>query len=289
MLRKIIMTAVSSFIFYLSCQSMGNCCVGEKQNAVDVVNLLSQSQRREYLVMGYIRSMNIRHTVPKDIKTMIDVYLNVMVSIISNTEIEQERKKLQSYDNYNVEEYQTKHKIVVLGERYVGKSSIVVRFVSNEWHLDLNGWGWEQTYATQVCIDAKTVHLDIFDPGEEPFSQFRYEWIRKSDAILLMYSVDSEYSFDRVKDLYRDIQRVKEDEIINLVLVAHKCDLPDDVWKISRQEGQQLARNWNVVYFEASSKCEVNVIDAFTELIRQIRRTKRVILDKDDTSTCIIL
>ena len=59
-----------------------------------------------------------------------------------------------------------------------------------------------------------------------------------------------------------------------MVLVANKIDLPEEA-KVSRQEGLAIAQKYNIPFFEASAKDNINVHEAFHELIREwVRKSK---------------
>lgn len=59
--------------------------------------------------------------------------------------------------------------------------------------------------------------------------------------------------------LYREqILRVKSDENIPFILIGNKCDL-EDKRKVTQEQANSLAAEWNVPYVETSAKTRENV------------------------------
>ena len=63
-------------------------------DSYDFCHILSQTQRRQRLTDGFIRSMKLKKIVPNDIKSILTSYLQDMKTIKSRTEIEEEIKEV---------------------------------------------------------------------------------------------------------------------------------------------------------------------------------------------------
>ena len=74
---------------------MGNEITTNKK--LDLVRPLSQAQRKQRLLDGYIRSAKqLRKMIPKDIKSIIHDYLDSMDDIVSNTELIQKKRYINT-------------------------------------------------------------------------------------------------------------------------------------------------------------------------------------------------
>jgi GTPase SAR1 family protein len=58
-----------------------------------------------------------------------------------------------------------------------------------------------------------------------------------------------------------EIERFANDNVCK-VLVGNKCDL-EDKRKITKEEGEELAKSYNIPYIETSAKSNICVEDSF--------------------------
>ena len=98
----------------------------------------------------------------------------------------------------------------------------------------------------------------------------RDQYINSGQGFLLVYSVTAKRSFETIGEMKDKILMVKESQKFPMVLCGNKCDLEKER-KVTTEEGKELAKTWNISFFETSAKNRVNIEEAFIELVQQVR------------------
>ncbi|CAJ0753981.1 21126_t:CDS:2 [Entrophospora sp. SA101] len=121
----------------------------------------------------------------------------------------------------------------------------------------------EDSYRKQVVIDDQPCVLEVLDTaGQEEYTALRDQWIRDGEGFLLVYSISSRSTFERVERFRDQIIRVKDSDQVPLMLVGNKCDKITER-EVSREEGMNMAKRLGCEFIESSAKTCVNVERAF--------------------------
>ena len=179
-----------------------------------------------------------------------------------------------------------------MGSGGVGKSAITVQFVQNIF-IERYDPTIEDSYRKMVECQSKTWILEILDSaGTEQFTSMRDLYIKNSDAIILVYSKTSLISFNDLTPIYDQIVRVRipdwciDNEMdIPIVLCANKCDLLDD-FVVTKEQGEQLANEWNTYCFEVSAKTKCNITEMFIHTIESVINIRNNKEDQTVQNTC---
>ena len=81
-----------------------------------------------------------------------------------------------------------------------------------------------------------------------------------------MYDITNRESFDTISRWWDDIKEHKEGDF-PVILVGNKCDLEDER-KVKKEEGESLAKEYKVKFYEASNKDGTNVEESSKEFIK---------------------
>lgn len=127
-----------------------------------------------------------------------------------------------------------------------------------------------------MCVSEKSSCIDntIHPFPIEEYTALRDQWIRDGQGFLLVYSISSRSTFERVP-IYRDqILRVKDvGSNIPMILVGNMCDKVTER-EVSREEGFQMGKKLGCEFIETSAKTCVNIERSFYTVVRMIRRMR---------------
>lgn len=119
--------------------------------------------------------------------------------------------------------------VAVLGDSGVGKSSII-RHIVGEAFIHEHIPTVEEFYVKQITYRNKTCEIHIIDTsGTYEFPPMRRIAIQKSDAAILVYSLDKLGSFSKLERFMDEIESCCADSNrrIPVIIVSNKTDLPN--------------------------------------------------------------
>ena len=91
-----------------------------------------------------------------------------------------------------------------------------------------------------------------------------------AQGIILVYSVTSRSSFERIENFYQSMRKIKGDNPI-FMLVGNQCDLTHER-QVSKADGAALARRYGCDFIETSAKTTQNVERLFINVVRSLRQ-----------------
>lgn len=120
-------------------------------------------------------------------------------------------------------------RILLLGDQGVGKTSLILSLVSEEFPEDVPGKAEEITIPADVTPEQVPTNIVDYSAAEQSPESLSEE-IRKASAVCIVYSVEDDSSIDRITSHWLPLVRssVGEDEPRKpVVLVGNKIDLVD--------------------------------------------------------------
>ncbi|KAH6909052.1 24 kDa ras-like protein [Coprinopsis sp. MPI-PUGE-AT-0042] len=109
------------------------------------------------------------------------------------------------------------------------------------------------------------------DIDAQLFRAMREQYMRTGEGFLLVYSITSRNSFEEISIFHQQILRVKDQDSFPVIVVANKCDLEYER-QVGMNEGRDLAKHFGCKFIETSAKQRINVDEAFSNLVREIRK-----------------
>lgn len=165
-------------------------------------------------------------------------------------------------------------RVAVLGDGGVGKTALAVQFTLNCF-VETYDPTIEDAYRKQLIVDNKMCFVEVIDTaGQEEYATLRDQWVREGQGFILVYSIASRSTFERLEVFRQSMLKVKRQKPI-FMLVGNKCDKTYER-EVSREEGIALARSFGCEFMETSARTAYNVELLFTNLVRALRQTKRL-------------
>ena len=163
-------------------------------------------------------------------------------------------------------------KLLLLGDSSVGKTSIIIKYISNKF-MDTNIATLGVDYMDKtVDYNNLKVFLQIWDTsGEEKFRSITRNFYRNADGLLVVFDLTCKESFNHVKNWINEAKEHKND--IKTILVGNKLDLEDER-EVDKETALKFAEKNNLKYLETSAKNGKNINNSFKEMIALILNDK---------------
>merc|ERR1712057_27474 len=147
-----------------------------------------------------------------------------------------------------------------LGEAAVGKSSIVLRFVKDEFSLGSESTIGAAFLTAQIDINERqTVKYEIWDTaGQERFHSLAPMYYRGAQAAIVVYDITSPSSFERAKAWVSELQVEGNPDVV-IALAGNKADM-EDSRAISEGQGKVYAEKLGLVFMECSAKTKLGLV-----------------------------
>ncbi len=154
-------------------------------------------------------------------------------------------------------------KISVVGDRAVGKTSLIDRFVNDKFEGDYIATMGVNITLKNVIMDNIPIQLMLWDiGGAEQWARVRKMFYRGSSGVILVYDVTRPATFLNVTHFLQALEKTIQKKI-PFILLGNKNDLKE-LKKIQPETAKNLMEAANaVMFFESSAKTGRNVEKAF--------------------------
>ena len=128
--------------------------------------------------------------------------------------------------------------------------------------------------------NGKTLKLKFIDtPGQERFRSLLKNLYNKSDIIILIYDVTDKKSFENIKGFYDQIKNETTGEV-HIILLGNQID--KEGREVTKEQGEKLAKELGMIFFECSAKTGENINDIFDKIIEKYNDNENVKGKKGD-------
>jgi len=170
--------------------------------------------------------------------------------------------------------------IILLGDGGVGKSSLIMRYISDRFMEEYDPT-IEESFYKNVDTTNGPLKLEILDTaGQDDFSAIRQEYYRKADGVIGVFDVNNLMTFIKLKDFWQEIieERSNDKKPLPPIIVAgNKIDV-DPKLDFNTDPNFDDVKQWltnisinnsyvNIDILYTSAKNDKNVNDLFIKII----------------------
>mmetsp|Transcript_28331 Transcript_28331/g.41136 ORF Transcript_28331/g.41136 Transcript_28331/m.41136 type:complete len:235 (+) Transcript_28331:60-764(+) len=162
----------------------------------------------------------------------------------------------------------SKYRVGFFGDTRVGKTSIVKRYVYDQFEHAPSPTIGVDFLSKLVFLKNRTVRLSTWDTAGEPrFRPLMPSYMRDSEVAVVVYDVTNRTSFLNTA-MWVDLIRMQRGNDILIVLVGNKADLSNR--QVGTTEGEKQAKMDGLLFMECSAKSGDNVQGLFQMIIASL-------------------
>jgi small GTP-binding protein len=160
-------------------------------------------------------------------------------------------------------------KVVILGESGVGKSSVMLRFVTNNFKLDSASTVGASYMGKVLQISDKTIKFNIWDTaGQERYHSLARMYLHDATAAILLYDITNKSSFEALKRWHTELKDAAPASIV-LGICGNKEDLVmNEV--VSPDEAKEFAKHIGGFFRKTSAKTSQGIESVFKEIAARV-------------------
>lgn len=160
-------------------------------------------------------------------------------------------------------------KTVLLGDYGSGKSCLLSQFTDKNFKTEHDITIGVEFGARLMKVGDIRIKIHIWDTaGQESFRSITRSYYRGSTIIFLVYDISRVNTFLNIPIWLKEIRKEVHSETV-LVLIGNKID-KENVRQVSTKQGEDMAAEYDLLFFETSAKTGSNVDSMFEEAVNQI-------------------
>jgi small GTP-binding protein len=171
-------------------------------------------------------------------------------------------------------------KIVFLGSYAVGKTSIVNRFMYEQFSRDYEVTMGVDYFTKTIVVDKTSVSLRIWDTaGQEQYWSLIPIYIRDTQVAIIVYDLSDEKSFEAAQAWFGKLTEVRNDGV-RVVLAGNKADLTREV---SESAVKKFADDHKINELTVSAKLGTGINELFETVVKEVVKVVSLTGDKSET------
>jgi len=160
-------------------------------------------------------------------------------------------------------------KVVLLGDTGVGKSSLVLRFVTNNFRPYSESTIGASFMSKMIMVDDTPIKYQIWDTaGQEKYHSLAPMYYRGAAAAIVVYDITRKQSLATLKNWVKELKQLGPDDIV-IAIAGNKSDL-EGKREVPATQAKAYADEIGALFIETSAKEDTNVSDLFISISKQL-------------------
>lgn len=176
------------------------------------------------------------------------------------------------------------YKIILVGDPGVGKTSIMTKFVSNE---------FQNTYLSTIGVEfkSKEIHINnntcarlkIWDTcGQEKFRAITRQYFKNSEGVFVVFDLTNKETIKKLDIWMKDIKDNIDNDYF-IFLIGNKSDVKERDLTIA-EEAKQFAINKKINYYEVSAKTGSGIYNIFEKMANKLINKEKIERNKKESN-----
>ncbi|KAK8805658.1 hypothetical protein WA158_002314 [Blastocystis sp. Blastoise] len=166
------------------------------------------------------------------------------------------------------------HKVILLGEASVGKTSILQYILTGEFNEHCPSTLGVNYQEIKVPTEYGRMTLQIWDTaGQEKYQGLTKMYYRQTDVALIVYDITSQDSFNKAKKWYTELKEQNNTNSM-VILLGNRSDL-EQHRKVATSMGRNFAALNNLYFYETSAKTGDNIDEVVHFIITTLPKIKK--------------
>lgn len=165
----------------------------------------------------------------------------------------------------------TVYKVLLLGDSTVGKTCFLLRYCDKTFQeAHLSTIGLDYRLKTMTLQNGKNIKLQIWDTaGQDRFRAITKNYYKGANGIILIYDITNLQSYENVKNWIAQIREQANPNVV-IYLAGNKIDVVEELRMVKTEDGQKIADEFNLPFYETSAKSGINVNKIFDDLVEKV-------------------
>ena len=128
-------------------------------------------------------------------------------------------------------------KYIIIGDPEVGKSSIIQRYINNEFNRNYSSTIGVEFHIPSIELNKKTYKIQIWDTGGKKENQIQAKIVCKGAiCAFIVYDITNKNSFNNITSWVENCKNNASEKML-IILIGNKSDL-NDKRQVNTEEGQ---------------------------------------------------